>query len=60
MPHAETHLHVRLLGKTFGCEVSGIDWSKPIPEDAFDELKQIINEYGVVMVRKKNLNDHTT
>ena len=61
MPHAELKsLQVTPLGKTFGCEVSGIDWSQPISDATFDELNQVINEFGVVMLRKTSLDDYTT
>lgn len=46
MPHAEEfHLiTVKELHPTFGAEVSGVDFSKPVPEDVFQELYKAISK----------------
>ena len=56
MPHA-TAFEVKPLGRTFAAEVSGINFSKTIPDSVLEELKDVINKYGVVIVRKASLDD---
>lgn len=50
-------LKVTPLAPTFAAEVEGIDFSQPIPNNIFLQLKDIINEYGVVVFRKANFED---
>ncbi|KZO98717.1 Clavaminate synthase-like protein [Calocera viscosa TUFC12733] len=45
------------LHPTFGAEIRGLDFSKPIPDDQFDELQRAIGKYGVVVFRKTGLSD---
>ncbi|OAG33863.1 hypothetical protein AYO21_12023 [Fonsecaea monophora] len=56
MPIA-TAIDIKPLHPTFGCEVSGLDLSKPLPDDAFDELRDAVYKYGVVVIRKTALDD---
>jgi hypothetical protein len=48
MPHAtETdyqHISVEPVGRTFGAEVSGVDFSKPVPDDVFQEILSAITK----------------
>lgn len=45
------------LHPTFAAEVSGVDFSKPVPPNVIEELKQGISRYGVLVYRKANLDD---
>lgn len=38
MPHKQ-QLQIRELHPTFAAEVIGVDFSKPVPDDVFDEIK---------------------
>lgn len=48
MPHAtDTEyklIQVTQLGPTFAAEVSGVDFSKPVPEDVFAEIYRAITK----------------
>ncbi len=46
MPHAEEfkHIQAKPLHPTFGAEVSGVDFSQPVPDDVFQELWQAVNK----------------
>ena len=49
MPHAEEsvpyqHIWVKELHPTFGAEVFGIDFSKPVPPEVFAEVKAAITK----------------
>ena len=45
MPHKEdSRLQVTELHPTFAAEVRGIDFSKEIPDDVFEELRDIISK----------------
>jgi alpha-ketoglutarate-dependent 2,4-dichlorophenoxyacetate dioxygenase len=52
MPHAENFKYIQVLPihPTFGAEVSGIDFSKPIPDGQFNEL--LVAATQVSMTRK--------
>ncbi len=45
------------LGPTFGAEVSGLDFSKPLSENDFHTLKGAMEKYAVVVLRKTTLDD---
>ncbi|KAK7885117.1 hypothetical protein LTR67_010608 [Exophiala xenobiotica] len=58
MPHStQAIFKVNPLGKTFACEISGPDFSEPLSDDAFQELTEIVNKYGVAIVRKTKADD---
>ncbi|KIW80197.1 hypothetical protein AYO21_01123 [Fonsecaea monophora] len=59
MPHAVEFnlIEVKELHPTFGAEVSGVDFSRPVPEDVFQELWKAVNKYGVLVFRHAKLND---
>jgi len=40
---------------SFACEVTGIDLSKPLPDATFRQLRDILHQYGVVVVRDSGL-----
>jgi alpha-ketoglutarate-dependent 2,4-dichlorophenoxyacetate dioxygenase len=46
MPHAVDYslIQVKELHPTFGAEVSGVDFSRPVPEDVFQELWKAVNQ----------------
>jgi hypothetical protein len=54
MPHATSggdndfkHIQVKELHPTFGAEVYGVDFSKPVPEDVFSELYKAITKVSM-------------
>lgn len=48
MPHATEsefdHIQVKQLAPTFGAEVTGIDFSKPVPPEVFAEIHRAITK----------------
>jgi alpha-ketoglutarate-dependent 2,4-dichlorophenoxyacetate dioxygenase len=54
-----TRLQVNQLGPTFAAEVEGIDFSQPIDDALFAELKDTLHKYGVVIIRKTTLDDES-
>ncbi|KAK5747138.1 hypothetical protein LTR17_000271 [Elasticomyces elasticus] len=50
-------LKVVSLHPSFGCELSGVDWAKPIPEAVYREIRDVVDKYGVVACRKTDLTD---
>jgi len=48
----------RPLHKTFGAELTGVDFTKNIPEDEFQIIKKNLDKYGVLVVRKSGIDDH--
>ncbi|OCK84664.1 putative 2,4-dichlorophenoxyacetate alpha-ketoglutarate dioxygenase [Lepidopterella palustris CBS 459.81] len=56
MPIA-SHFTVKPLHKTFACEVEGLDLSKPISDEVFEELRDTLHKYGVVVIRNANFPD---
>lgn len=52
-----TRLLVTPLAPTFAAEVEGIDFSKPIDDALFEELRATVHKYGVVILRKTALDD---
>ncbi|KAI1620289.1 alpha-ketoglutarate-dependent 2,4-dichlorophenoxyacetate dioxygenase [Exophiala viscosa] len=61
MPHATVpeyqHIQVTELAPTFGAEVSGIDFTKPVPPEVFQEISDASAKYGVLVFRKAGLDD---
>jgi alpha-ketoglutarate-dependent 2,4-dichlorophenoxyacetate dioxygenase len=49
MPHAEPYKNIQIkeLHPTFGAEILGVDFSKPVPDDVFDEILAAITKVGV-------------
>lgn len=50
MPHATdsdyTHITVTPLAPTFGAEIAGIDFSKPVNSETFAEIRKAIAKVG--------------
>lgn len=42
---------------TFGAEIQGVNLSLPLTANGFDQLRDCVHEYGVVVLRKANLPD---
>ena len=46
MPHATDteyqHIELKELAPTFGAEVTGVDFSKPVKKEVFDEIHRAI------------------
>ncbi|KEF59368.1 alpha-ketoglutarate-dependent 2,4-dichlorophenoxyacetate dioxygenase [Exophiala aquamarina CBS 119918] len=63
MPHATTtdteykHIQVKQLGATFVAEVTGVDFSRPVEKEVFDEIYRAIVAYGVLIFRHASLDD---
>ena len=47
------------LSERFGAEVSGIDWSSPLPPEVVKEIVQLQNKWGVLAFRETGLTDDT-
>ncbi|KAL1886697.1 hypothetical protein Plec18167_000631 [Paecilomyces lecythidis] len=45
------------LHPTFGAEISGLDFSQPIPDETFQDLLAAITKYGFCVFRKTGLDD---
>src|ERR1700761_1728790 len=56
MPIATT-LNIKPLHPTFACEIEGCDLSKPISDETFEELRDVLHKYGVVVIRNANFPD---
>ncbi|KAL2004712.1 hypothetical protein VTN00DRAFT_3240 [Thermoascus crustaceus] len=48
---------VKELHLTFGAEISGVDFSKEVPDDVFQEILAAITRYGVCVFRGARLDD---
>ncbi|KAJ5716979.1 alpha-ketoglutarate-dependent 2-4-dichlorophenoxyacetate dioxygenase [Penicillium malachiteum] len=56
-PTLFNHLTITELHPTFGAEVSGVDFSRPVEDDIFQEILNAISKYGVCVFRKTGLDD---
>ncbi|EXJ70800.1 uncharacterized protein A1O5_05790 [Cladophialophora psammophila CBS 110553] len=45
------------LARTFGAEVHGVDFSKPVSKETAAEIRDACNKYGVLVFRGANLNN---
>ncbi|KAJ5786611.1 uncharacterized protein N7503_011823 [Penicillium pulvis] len=54
-----SHISVKPLHPTFTAEVSGVDFSSPIPDDVFSEVLAALTKYGVLVFRKTGLTDES-
>lgn len=54
MPIATTSLKLRELHPSFACEITGIDLSTPPSDQEFDEIRDALHKYGVVVIPKAN------
>ncbi|KAK4938530.1 hypothetical protein LTR10_021062 [Elasticomyces elasticus] len=61
MPHATDteyqHIQLRELAPTIGAEITGVDFSKPVEKEVFDEIHRAIVNYGVLVFRHASLDD---
>ena len=55
-----TRLQITPLAANYAVEVEGIDFREPIDDALVEELKNTVNKYGVVILRKTALDDDTT
>ena len=53
------HIKVIPLSETFGAEIEGVDFSKPVPEDVFQEIYRAWAQYGIIVFRGTQLNDES-
>ncbi|KAJ5925466.1 alpha-ketoglutarate-dependent 2-4-dichlorophenoxyacetate dioxygenase [Penicillium verhagenii] len=51
------HIAITELHPTFGAEVSGVDFSRPVDEEVFQEILAAISKYGVCVFRNTALDD---
>src|SRR5260221_12948620 len=49
------HIRVEPLSRAIGAEISGVDLSAPIHDEAFGEIGRTFGEYGVVFFRNQRL-----
>jgi len=50
-------LEIIPLHTTFGAEIRGVDFSKPVSRETADEIIQAADKYGVIVFRKTGLTD---
>lgn len=53
----QSKINIKPLHPTFAAEVSGIDFTKPVPPEIIEQVQAAIDEYGVLVFRKANLDD---
>ncbi|KAE8331434.1 hypothetical protein BDV39DRAFT_201085 [Aspergillus sergii] len=53
----EGDLHIREVHPTFACEITGMDLSKPVSDQAFNQIREALHRYGVVVMPRANLPD---
>ncbi|KAJ5721421.1 alpha-ketoglutarate-dependent 2-4-dichlorophenoxyacetate dioxygenase [Penicillium malachiteum] len=56
-PTLFNHLTITELHPSFGAEISGVDFSRPVEDDIFQEILNAISKYGVCVFRKTGLDD---
>ncbi|KAJ9613882.1 hypothetical protein H2200_002018 [Cladophialophora chaetospira] len=54
---SEFNLRVTPLHPTFACELDGVEWDKPISPELYQEIRKLVDRYGLVVCRKTNLSD---
>lgn len=52
-------LSFKRLHPTFGVEVEGVDFSKPVSPEVIDEIKNAISREGILVFRKAHLTNET-
>ncbi|TVY73361.1 Alpha-ketoglutarate-dependent 2,4-dichlorophenoxyacetate dioxygenase [Lachnellula suecica] len=50
-------MSVKPLHPTFGAEICGIDFSKPIADDVFQDIRRASAKYGVLVLRNTGMDD---
>ncbi|KAL2107786.1 hypothetical protein VUR80DRAFT_4743 [Thermomyces stellatus] len=51
------NLKVIPIHPTFACELEGVDWGKDISPELYQEIREVVDKYGVVVCRKTGLTD---
>src|SRR5277367_6647386 len=51
------HIQITHLHPTFVAEVSGVDWSQPVPKEVCDEIADAAHHFGVLVFKKTDLDD---
>jgi alpha-ketoglutarate-dependent 2,4-dichlorophenoxyacetate dioxygenase len=54
MPIATTSLKIRELHPSFACEITGVDLSTPPSDEEFEEIRDALHKYGVVVIPNAN------
>ena len=47
----------RPLHPTFGAEISGVDFSKPLSDETFDQIQAALGKYGFIVFRDTGMTD---
>jgi Probable taurine catabolism dioxygenase len=47
------------LHPTFGAEISGVDFSRPVEDDAFQEIKAAIDKVGRSTNQQQNIDEQS-
>ena len=53
----EPQLEFNPIHKTFGAECKGIDFTKPVPKDVMDIVREQLGKFGVLVFRNTGLSD---
>lgn len=57
MPHKEdATLHITELHRSFAAKVEGVDFTKPIPPDEFEEIHKAITEVNHLLLSRDDMN----
>jgi alpha-ketoglutarate-dependent 2,4-dichlorophenoxyacetate dioxygenase len=54
-----TKLKITPLAPNFAAQADGLDFSKPLSDEIFNQLRDAVYEYGVVVLRKTALDDYS-
>lgn len=57
MPSATSKLDIRPLHASFAAEIKGVDLSVPLQDAVFNQIRDALHEYGVVIIRNANFPD---
>jgi taurine dioxygenase len=55
MTRRNTSIEVRPLSAATGAEIHGVDLSQPLPEPAYLEIRNALNDYGVIFFRDQDI-----
>lgn len=50
-------MEIRALDAPFGCEVVGVDLSRPLPDEAAQRIRQEFLKHGLLIIRNQHLNE---
>jgi len=54
MPGATSTLDIKELHPTFACEINGLDLSTPPSDEVFNQIRDALHKYGVVVIPNAN------